>query len=1044
MSTWETFFGLGREPRWFDIFESDPEVAIDDLLTGTSAVGVLGVVEGDELLLDWLWRIGDARGFRGRVDSALAAWIRQGWDDLPLTSGGVAGRLLASAWVRCCNVVSADWLPASASELHTKFPMARRHLGLMVFGPHLDPLAAFVSAIASWQKDEGQARYWWNLCDLSPDFMPFSYGSLGILGLRGLPSTTQSRENVAYGLVRLAKALNRRVSLALLDESDAESEFISVLDQTIRAYPSDDWLNIFGSLGTQPSSGRIRRWFAEVMRADPFVSTGDHTTQLGGGVTEADERNWIQRAKSISQRLASRRHVAYDSKSRSVLEDAHRLLSEQRRYANLTGDAYFLVRSLCNFANRVVSIDALQGSIWSAEALEWEPFNPYTWNTLSKTLMKRGEVETAIALLWSSIERFPHYSTCWNELATALRYQGAHHEAESVLLEAVTLFPTDRVGYAQLGHLYLASGDLDSAERFFAEGLEKAEGGIYLHNGLGKVYWRQNDLERAAAEFRKALGDDADSSSDQAIALLYLARLQHRFGDDEGAISLYRDALRRERGSRAAWLELAYLYRRTGKFSELEETAQSGLASLQDPDAQQQLEVLLREALSRRAATIGDLGQAGSSALNEDLIGEDGPDLIRSVEAAIAAAEAFVNEDDIVSAEELLRAARARHGDDRRLVVLSARLLLALGRDSDVLELLDQVSEVVAESGVMRQLRLRALSSQRFVLGRIETNVDAGDADLDGSVQERFSLGSEIADPPQAAMRSGDVHGPDLLQKDDPTSGLASEKVTTKELELSVGPIAAMSTDQEPWQDDLNALTRVVMSVDDWDLIAVRNQARLLRWRAARLGPEDGLEAESLRRRGLGLVEDMLRIRSDPLLAVERGLLRAGLGLYDAPPAPGRESELQDVVVPGVTTSLARELRQTVQGNGERYNESVLAVLRRPLENLRERFPALEGVVRVEDVRATFAVHDGRPLAMEQDQALRRLSVFTARSTTQASGLGEAAFRSWWSREVHRRVLGTFGEYELSAIPSIRDRVRENEGMLDELVDVAAARASAY
>jgi tetratricopeptide (TPR) repeat protein len=156
----------------------------------------------------------------------------------------------------------------------------------------------------------------------------------------------------------------------------------------------------------------------------------------------------------------------------------------------------------------------------------------------------------------------PRFKTEKERLEAALRELDASHvadsggalRAEALLLRGGFLFDLDRFDEARAVYEQLLAGKiLDPRLRFLAK------------EGLGYVYERKGDLDRAAAAFAK-LGDDATSLGGfyKDRAAYHQARLTELRGNRDAAARLYHEvleknpttSLRDEITSRLAVLEL--------------------------------------------------------------------------------------------------------------------------------------------------------------------------------------------------------------------------------------------------------------------------------------------------------------------------------------------------------------------------------------------------------------------------------------------------------------------------------------------------------
>ena len=98
----------------------------------------------------------------------------------------------------------------------------------------------------------------------------------------------------------------------------------------------------------------------------------------------------------------------------------------------------------------------------------------------------------------------------WMEYARALRDARADERAEAAFLRAAEEMPDNPAPSRELADLYVAAGNLDSAEHHYrrATSLGGARGGF--HAGLGRIHFSRGELDSAAASFRQALQENPE------------------------------------------------------------------------------------------------------------------------------------------------------------------------------------------------------------------------------------------------------------------------------------------------------------------------------------------------------------------------------------------------------------------------------------------------------------------------------------------------------------------------------------------------------
>ena len=105
-----------------------------------------------------------------------------------------------------------------------------------------------------------------------------------------------------------------------------------------------------------------------------------------------------------------------------------------------------------------------------------------------------------------------------------LIFKRSFEEAVKQLRPKVTANPDDPYGYYLLGTTLIESGDFESAEEIFVQGIDQKKRFALNHAGMARVYFAQNKLEEAAEKIERALYYDKgkDVNVKFAVAQAYL------------------------------------------------------------------------------------------------------------------------------------------------------------------------------------------------------------------------------------------------------------------------------------------------------------------------------------------------------------------------------------------------------------------------------------------------------------------------------------------------------------------------------------------
>jgi Flp pilus assembly protein TadD len=495
----------GRQiPAWLRRFEAEPDEALHDLLLGRAFLGHLNADEPIEVLLDWLENLGDRSELPEGVDTTLARWIERNWGRFSQQASGASAALLATAWTRVANLIAFEpRLSGAARVLRSFFPERRSFLSALAEGRARDPEGRAWLAVAGHQEDRSLLLEWWRLCSLAPD-VPWYHGIYGIHGLRGLPAVKRDQEGkfpveVAEGLARLASGLSQRVVDGWLPVQTARGEFLRIARLTMDAYPLEDrwlsfWRHTLQRARVQNEEGRswIQTLFPqELQRVEKQQRPGRQKRWMEPNPA------WFPIVQEVVDRLRKM--------DLSVVDKARQLLGEQVKYAELTGDTHFVVRSACNFAARVKEYKPALALEWAELARRFDPWNAFAWTTTAAALLELHRLEEARAIAIGAVERFPENVVARNGLGEVLKAQGRLGEAEAIYRETVERFREDVVARNGLGEVLKAQGRLGEAEAIYRETVERFRENVVARTGLGEVLKAQGRLGEAEKIYEEAV-----------------------------------------------------------------------------------------------------------------------------------------------------------------------------------------------------------------------------------------------------------------------------------------------------------------------------------------------------------------------------------------------------------------------------------------------------------------------------------------------------------------------------------------------------------
>ena len=188
--------------------------------------------------------------------------------------------------------------------------------------------------------------------------------------------------------------------------------------------------------GGEETTFPLSDWWLRNIGIDP--SKRKSPIREGSVVDPVPKREWEAVLRSLGKPIDS------------VRPEIERLMRRQRRYAEVTGDIFYLVRTSCNFGMRLIEKDpgterAERGNLaasLAAQALRHDPADVFAWSLMRDALIASGRNSDAELVGWEAIRRFPENVQWRTQLASMLAvHTGKAEEAESLLRETVELFP---------------------------------------------------------------------------------------------------------------------------------------------------------------------------------------------------------------------------------------------------------------------------------------------------------------------------------------------------------------------------------------------------------------------------------------------------------------------------------------------------------------------------------------------------------------------------------------------------------------------------
>lgn len=507
--------------RWGEALLDRPATAVADLLSGRAALGTQQRAEPEDFLADLLAQpFWEERRIEltDRLDQALIEWLEGQiqWDLGRVRKYGT--RAYVAELADGLAVAARLPLAHTARELIERQVVWDNRLSGLRWPGDIDLWRRFDLVLIQHQPDTRFAPRWFAACERAAWGNPLWRSDLttGLLGLRKLPHPPDSvpERPVAAALARFAALASER-GLSL---PQVESAFRRGAGALAVLYPRRDqhwqdlWSEVLDDLRRdkthQSMADRIAsQWLSGVLPAKVTpVRTGKPTA--AGRRAKQPTRHADLPAKHKSDALIG--NMRHASRLDAALWTRIRgLMGHQWTYARATGDGYFAVRTLHNLATKLLRLAPDTGVLttmhgWTLRALELEPENPFIWGLWARVLTALGESESALAVRWETVRRFPNDPVLRVELADLLRRRHQPAIAEHLLRETRRDFPRNEVCRNVLAELLRETNRPAEAEQVLRETMRDFPSDVVCRHALAFLLWRQDRRREAEAVLTEA------------------------------------------------------------------------------------------------------------------------------------------------------------------------------------------------------------------------------------------------------------------------------------------------------------------------------------------------------------------------------------------------------------------------------------------------------------------------------------------------------------------------------------------------------------
>ncbi len=218
-------------------------------------------------------------------------------------------------------------------------------------------------------------------------------------------------------------------------------------------------------------------------------------------------------------------------------------------------------------------------------------------NNLAIALASRGRIDEAIANYQDALRIKPDYAEAHNNLAVALASRGQIDEAMTHYQEALKIAPDYAEAHCNLGTALAKRGRTEEAMPHFQKAVEIQRDYAEAHCNLGVILASRGRIKEAIEHYQKALESQPDlADALNNLAWLRATRPEAAFRDATAAVALAQRAMGLSGGQAPEVLDtLAAAYAEAGMFSKAKETVREALVL-----ARQQKKAALVDTLQAR------------------------------------------------------------------------------------------------------------------------------------------------------------------------------------------------------------------------------------------------------------------------------------------------------------------------------------------------------------------------------------------------------------------------------------------------------------
>lgn len=448
----------GEHEAWREQLRTDGREALLALLSGRASLGRLSAAEPEDAVAAILHGAEPDSDLMRSFDTCCLSILKSFRSELLRREGNAF--IVGIKRLDTMLSIVRRMLPSQTTvDLHRNFVLWNAFFDNFVIDRGLDLRREYSRLLALSQyiaEENGLAPrrlmpLWLSICADSGAFGRYdqSYLRVAMIGLRGLPLGEEFSANEDFalqGLARWAASQSPTKPEFMKEWRLLEGDFprdagfwSEHVQQAVTAAERELFERTHGAVATFPA--------ADWWREDVDLHPASRAT-AGGGASEPPEREDRER---ILEDIGTP-HVG-------LAPRIERLMQAHRRYADTTGDVFYLVRTACNVGMRLIKSGddserqarGLQAVSLARLAFEYDPVNVFAWSLMRDALACAGRVRDAELVGWEAIRRFPENEQWRTQLATVLaEHAGKPQEAAELLRETVLLFPANPFSRTQL------------------------------------------------------------------------------------------------------------------------------------------------------------------------------------------------------------------------------------------------------------------------------------------------------------------------------------------------------------------------------------------------------------------------------------------------------------------------------------------------------------------------------------------------------------------------------------------------------------------